>query len=343
MFSESTNAGPCRRCQAALPERPGGVGAAYCEGCRKALIAEIEAAADQAKLSGATERREKNRLEDAAERGDIVCDYQGNPVLDEEGRARVYPPPPPSRVSWLKPPRGPAYEPPPEPVQCPICRGYGWLAAPGPDPQKPWQRVTVACTCAEAQQAARTAERLKAWTEMSPALLALRFEGWMARPHLDEAWRTARLYANGELREKWLVLTGPPGAGKTHLGCAVLNWRREHREDGKALGKYVYAPDLLADLREGFSDHTSEERFERYMAVPLLLLDDLGQHNATMWAQEQLGRLLDRRYRERAETVITLSVAPQVLPRPIADRLMDTGTGLVKVVTMAGPSYRSGR
>ena len=85
----------------------------------------------------------------------------------------------------------------------------------------------------------------------------------------------------------WLVLLGGYGAGKTHLAAAIANQRVK-------LGHpvlFVVVPDLLDYLRATFSpssDAGLDERMETIREIPLLILDDLGAHNSTPWAQEKL-------------------------------------------------------
>ena len=223
---------------------------------------------------------------------------------------------------------------------CGKCAGTGWLkkrAVPGdPDFGK-----VFPCECTLNGMEAGRQARLLRWSEL-PAEMATRmtFDLFFTMPHQSEAKREAWRYARGDVGEKWLVLAGDVGTGKTHLACAVLNWRREHSEDGLAQGKYVNAPDFLDDLKAGFKDNSYEARFDRYRDVGLLLLDDLGATAPTPWAEEKLYQLVDHRSRNRMETIITTNIGLNALPERIADRVGDTGTRLAKVVTIRGRSYR---
>ena len=100
------------------------------------------------------------------------------------------------------------------------------------------------------------------------------------------------------------MLLGGYGAGKTHLAAAIANYNVE-------LGRpamFVVVPDLLDHLRAAFgptSDSGVDERLETIRETPLLVLDDLGAHHSTPWAQEKLFQILNHRYNSRMPTVIT--------------------------------------
>lgn len=140
-----------------------------------------------------------------------------------------------------------------------------------------------------------------------------------------EAFNAARKFAEDPVgaQNRWLVLMGAPGTGKTHLAAAIANHRL-------AVGSSVFfavVPDLLDHLRSAFapsSEMPYNEMFETIREVELLVLDDLGAQNSTAWATEKLFQLINHRYNYRMPTVITTNVqAFQRLDERIASRLSD--------------------
>ena len=126
----------------------------------------------------------------------------------------------------------------------------------------------------------------------------------------------------------WLTLIGGTGVGKTHLAAAAAN-------DRLAVGDsvcFAVVPELLDALRASYRDDgeaSFEETFAWLKHVDVLVLDDLGAHQATEWANEKLYQLCASRYLRRAPTLITTNVAPESLDPRLASRLLDSQRGTV--------------
>lgn len=154
------------------------------------------------------------------------------------------------------------------------------------------------------------------------------------RTNLKRSLRIAKAYA--EEPEDWLVLTGGYGCGKTHLAAAIANYRVFNGYPAI----FVVVPDLLDHLRATFGPTSTvgfDRRFDQIRRAPLLVLDDLGTHSATAWAQEKLFQLFDYRYNARLPTVITMTKDADLDPR-LATRLFDVSRSQVWEIT--APSYR---
>lgn len=154
------------------------------------------------------------------------------------------------------------------------------------------------------------------------------------RTNLRRSVRIARAYAQEP--EGWLILTGGYGCGKTHLAAAIANYRV--RNGYPAI--FVLVPDLLDHLRATFGPHSTvgfDRRFDEIRRAPLLILDDLGTHSATPWAQEKIFQLLDYRYNARLPTIMTMTKDADLDPR-LTTRLFDVSRSQVREIT--APSYR---
>jgi DNA replication protein DnaC len=151
---------------------------------------------------------------------------------------------------------------------------------------------------------------------------------------LQQALAFAHNYA--ENPEDWVLLTGSYGCGKTHLAAAIANERV--RQGYSAL--FVVVPDLLDHLRATYAPNSSvpyDKRLEEIRSAPLLVLDDLGTHSATPWAQEKLYQIFDYRYNARLPTVITATDDATIDER-LKSRLFDRGR--CTNLRIEAPSYR---
>lgn len=108
-------------------------------------------------------------------------------------------------------------------------------------------------------------------------------------------------YKEGK-KVKGLYLTGNFGCGKTYLLSAMLN---ELAMKGEKVA-IIYYPEFLRKLKEGFSDDSYIELFNKVEKVSYLLLDDIGAETTTAWARDEiLGTLLQYRMQEHLPTFFT--------------------------------------
>jgi DNA replication protein DnaC len=224
-------------------------------------------------------------------------------------------------------------EPEPEPA-CPICKDHGFVRHDVPLGHADFGRA-IACSCRQGEIRDRLARR-----SHLGALTDLTFETFLpagraplaepARRMLAESLEKCRMYA--EEPPTWLLLTGPPGCGKTHLAAAIANRQIE-------LGTEVFfsvVPDLLDHLRATFgpgSDVSYDDLFETVKSTPLLILDDLGTQSSTPWAQEKLFQILNHRYTTNLPTVITTNEPIGKLDERLRARLEDRRVWRVDVIS----------
>jgi DNA replication protein DnaC len=228
-----------------------------------------------------------------------------------------------------------------------MCYGVGWLSRVEPDGI---HTTLVRCVCLEQQLAARQAEAKAAraselLSTLQRSLGQLRdctFDNFdPAWPHSDEqrdairaAYYACRAYASLESPAHWVYLSGPRGTGKSHLAAAVA---RELAERGVE-SAYATVPRLLAFLKAGFADGTSDERLEHLCQVPLLVLDDLGSEQSTEWSRAQMFLLINERYLYERPTVITSNLGLE--GDGIEPRIEDRIYGMSEKIHLPGPGYR---
>jgi DNA replication protein DnaC len=133
-----------------------------------------------------------------------------------------------------------------------------------------------------------------------------------------EAYEGGQKYA--EAPSGWLVLTGPSGSGKTHLAAAI---GARCIEQGR-VAFYTPVADLLDHLRATFSPASEiaySDLFEQVRGAPLLILDGLGGHSTTAWAEEKLRQIITHRFDVALPTVITTMGRLEELDEYILSRL----------------------
>ncbi len=116
-----------------------------------------------------------------------------------------------------------------------------------------------------------------------------------------------------------LFLTGKQGSGKTHLAIALMGcWYSEtlalHENKIYPMkGAPVFLPvvELLLEIKNSWreqEDKRTESEMEvlnKYSRCPFLVLDDLGAEKMSEWSRTVFYLLLDRRYRDMKQTIIT--------------------------------------
>lgn len=236
----------------------------------------------------------------------------------------------------------PGSQKPPADDVCPICKGRGFLVYDVPVGHPDFGKA-VPCRCTQARLTAEQTAGLRQLSNLG-ALGRLTFDSFLPdgvglsqnlRFNLHAAYEHGLTFAKEP--KGWLVLIGGYGCGKTHLAAAIANYRI-------ALGYpalFVIVPDLLDHLRAAYAPSSAtglDERLETIRDTPLLILDDLGAHNSTPWAQEKLFQILNHRYNGRLPTIITSNQRLEELDPRITSRLVDPD--LSQVYEILAPDFR---
>lgn len=137
--------------------------------------------------------------------------------------------------------------------------------------------------------------------------------------------------------EQNLFFYGPSGTGKTHLACAIA---REQFERGM-LVEFYKVPNLMREFRRRM-DPDDEDRFIKHLvAVPVLVIDDLGVGKATEYVIEKLHEVIDGRQNNYFHgLVITSNLSLNGIAETFKDRIADRLNGMCELIKMDGDSQR---
>jgi len=210
---------------------------------------------------------------------------------------------------------------------CPHCHGVGFLYPPLSEFDPDYGKA-VACVCTERELEMDRLQRLQRYSNLGP-LVEMTFDSTSrlgrseVQANQDQFARvldSAQSYASDP--QGWFVLTGSSGSGKTRIAAAIANAAIARGQPAF----FVVVPDLLDHLRGTFgpqSTATYDQLFEQVRDAPLLVLDDLGAHSTTPWAQEKLFQILNHRYSGQMPTVITVSGSLDAMDGRLRHRLTD--------------------
>lgn len=228
---------------------------------------------------------------------------------------------------------------------CESCGGRGWFT-PDVSVGHPDFGKVVNCDCQQRRIEEERYNRLLRYSNMGHLdrfrFQSLEPDGISQDPETRRLFKDAHRIASeyAESPSQWLVITGPHGSGKTHIAAAIGN---RCIERGRII-LFVHVPDLLDHLRATFgpaSQVSYSDLFEQVKSSPLLILDGLGNHSTTPWAEEKLRQLVNHRYDLELPTVLTTSVPLEELDEYILSRIRIPG--LSQILQLRSPLPENSR
>lgn len=153
----------------------------------------------------------------------------------------------------------------------------------------------------------------------------------MVAHHPEQTIEVIRAWARQGPTEN-LVLSGPPGTGKTWLACAIGS---RLASMGRS-AQFVTASQVVAAARPG----GDADLLARASRVQVLVLDDLlASGEGTAWASGVVADLIAERHAECRATIVTTNASMGSIGRALGDRVVDRLRDALQV-TLTGASMR---
>lgn len=238
-------------------------------------------------------------------------------------------------------------KPEPEPLFCVFCRSEQ-----GFRPVELFNRVATwltpdRCTCPGALQAwakideqerlrkearlekerQRLIEKLYGQCRLPERFMTRTFENFIIESDNRAAYEISLRYAQNFIEGKTvtgLFYGGTVGTGKTHLAAAIT-----HHLLNQGVGVlFGTVTQMLGNIRRTYDEYSRENEYDilqRYIRVPLLVIDEWGKEKPSEWVQEKFFEIVNSRYEDNKPIIVTTNTEIDVLK----DRYDFAGEALV--------------
>lgn len=229
-----------------------------------------------------------------------------------------------------------------EPIVCPRCRDHGYLRRDVPARDPDFGRP-VECPCGLVGR--RRQERIWAMSQVPATMRHFTLASFLEHPkNAGKAQLVADIREVWTATDRWPLLVGPVGLGKTGLAISLL---MEEINAGRG-GLYLVTPTFLARIRAtytGVNDGEVDEMdvLASVIETPLLVLDDLGKVALSEWGQEKLFTLVNERYAAGRRTIVTSNLdveGEHTLEGHLWPATWDRLRGMSEVFRLTGESLR---
>jgi DNA replication protein DnaC len=156
----------------------------------------------------------------------------------------------------------------------------------------------------------------------------------VAPKELSPGWK------HGDEPRNWVMISGTLGTGKTHAGCAVVNYINRYHG---IPARYIRLDDLFAEVRESYEHDTDESTsvvLDRFKNQSFLMIDEMNITRPSEHSAGILESILRHRYAHTLPTLMTTNLDVKSFEEMWGSRIASVVYDCVFWVRMEGYNLR---